>query len=87
MKGFAFEAVIGLTLIFIVLVLMYTLAPAYLEFSTAIQELNNNITRVNNTIDFGQTGIIMIGWSVIIGLIIWMIVSSQREEFDSGIID
>lgn len=85
MKGFAFQVFIGSIAIFMVVIVMFTLGPVYTDNVAPIMLNISNITAVDNTIEFGQIGVILIGWIAIIGIIIWMVIASQKEEYDSGV--
>lgn len=87
MKGFFFEAAIGSVLLIIIFMLMVVVAPIYIDNVAPIMKELSNSTDVDNTIDLGVTALIGMFFVVMIGIVIWMLASTQKQEFDSAILE
>jgi len=87
MKGFFFEAAIGSVLLIIMFILMIVVAPIYIDNVAPLMKNISNYTVLDDTIDLGVNSLIGLFFVIMVGIIIWMVASTQKEEFDSAILE
>lgn len=86
MKGFVYQLFIGTIMIIILFALMIALAPVYIDHIGPKMKDISNFTAVDDAIDLGIAGLIGVFVILIAGIIIWMVASTQKDEFDSGLL-
>jgi len=87
MKGAAFQIIVGTSAIFALILIFYLVGPVYMDnIAPTMINISNeyNRTEVSDNINFGQNIFIAMFFILIIGIIIWMVLSTQRTEYDSG---